>query len=98
MSVLDEMLSIRAKFENKNRQDAMNVMVFLLHYEVLFRLEGQDTFVLFRNENDLTSFCVNNEVKIAAIRDLLAEMRTEGLIAPELMPVTLTPLGVEKLC
>ena len=60
MSVLDEMLAICGKMETKNRQDAMNVMVFLLRYEVSFRLDGQDTFVLLRNGNDLNAFCVNN--------------------------------------
>ena len=98
MSVLEEMLVIRDKLEVKDRQDAMNVMVWLLRYEVAFRLCGQDTFLLFRNENDLSSFCTNNNVKIPAMKWLIGKMRSEGLIAPEQLLVIITPLGVEKLC
>ena len=98
LSVLEEMLAICGKTEAKDRQDAMNVMVSLLWYEVSFRLDGQNTFVLFRNGNDLSSFCVDNEVKIPVMKQLIEDMRSEGLIAPEEYPVTLTQLGVEKLC
>lgn len=98
MIVLDEMLSVRAKFASKDRQEAMNVMVWMLYYEVPFRIGKDDTFVLFRNGNDLSSFCVNNEVKIPVMRQLIEDMRVEGLIASEEYPVTVTPLGVEKLC
>ncbi len=98
MSVLDEMLSLRQKFEDKDRHDAMNVMTFLLHYEVSFRLGSEKTFTLFRNENDLSAFCTNNEVKVPVMQQVIDEMRAEGLIAPENMPVILTELGVEKLC
>ena len=98
MSVLDEMLSLRQKFEDKDRQGVMNVMTFLLHYEVSFRLGSEKIFTLFRNENDLSSFCTNNNVKVPAMRQVIDEMRAEGLIASENMPVILTELGVEKLC
>ena len=98
MSVLDEMLAICSKLESKDRQEAMNVMVWMLHYEVPFRIGKDDTFVLFRNENDITSFCTTNELKIPVMRQLIEDMRAEGLIASEEYPVTVTPLGVEKLC
>lgn len=93
MSVLYKMLSIRAKFENKDRQDVMNVLVFLLSYEDPFRIGNDDTFVLFRNENDLSVFCTNNEVKIPAMKKIFADMRTEGLIALTEYPVIITSLG-----
>lgn len=98
MSILDEMVAVRDKFESKDRQDVLNVMVGMLHYEVPFRIGNDDTFVLFRNENDITSFCTNNNLKISAMKWLLEAMRAEGLIASEPLPVIITPLGVEKLC
>ena len=98
MSILDEMLAIRDKLEAKDRQDAMNVMVWLLRYEVAFRLNGKASFELFRTENDISAFCRNNDVKVPAMKGLIESMRAECLIATEPMPVTITPLGVEKLC
>ena len=98
MSILDEMLAIRDKLEVKDRQDAMNVMVWLLRYEVAFRLGDDESFVLFRNENDIGAFCRNNNVKVSAMKWLIDNMRAEGLIGSEALPVIITPLGVEKLC
>ena len=98
MSILDEMLAIRDKLEAKDRQDAMNVMVWLLRYGVAFRLNGKDSFELFRDEADINTCCGNKGVKVPAMKGLIESMRAEGLIAPEPMPVTITPLGVEKLC
>ena len=40
------MLSLRQKFNDKDRHDAINVMTFLLHYEVSFRLGSEKIFTL----------------------------------------------------
>lgn len=98
MNVLEEMLAIRDKLESQDRQDAMIALVWLLSYEVPFRIGSSETFTLFRNENDINTFCVNHEVKIPVMKRLLDSMRAEGLIASEALPVIVTPLGVEKLC
>ena len=58
----------------------------------------EKTFIVFRNENDLSSFCTKNNVKVPAMKRLIEKMRAEGLIASGNMPVILPELGVEKLC
>lgn len=96
--VLDELLMIRRHFEEGDREDAMNVLMRRIYYEIAPRVTSGDTFTLFRNENDMTGFCHSNNLDMRGLSSVLDMMRKEGLIMQDAFPVVLTQLGVEKLC
>ncbi len=98
MKILNELMAMRQFHENRDRKEAMNELIKRIYYEVAPRVVSGDTFALFRDENDVSSFCRNNNLDIRGLRSVIAMMREDGLIAHGTYPVTLTQLGVEKLC
>jgi hypothetical protein len=98
MSVLERILEIERDLAEHDRTEAMEVFARLLYYKVAPRVTSGDSFAVFKAEGEVAEFCKNNKIDHRALMWLIEAMRTEGLITPSLMPVTLTPLGVEKLC
>ena len=96
--ILEQMLSIREKLMNADRNDVIKKLMWRLHYEVAQRVQAGDAFILFASESDMNKFCHNNNLDIRALKSVINSMREEGLLTPEVMPVNLSPLGVEKLC
>ena len=96
--ILEQMLNFREDLIKIDRNDVIKKLVWRFYYEVAPRVQSGDSFVLFRVENDLSNFCHNNNLDIRALKWVLNLMREEGLVANEMMPVILTPLGIEKLC
>lgn len=97
MSVLEKLMKIRQNFIDRDRQQAMEILTEMLHYKVAPRVTAGDSFPLFKDESAVAAFCQNNSLDCRALSWLLASMREERLLAPGTTPVTLTPLGVEKI-
>ena len=95
---LKEMLESKAKLETQDREDAVNVMMWFLHYEVSARATSGSEVELFHSDEDMVSFCVNNNLKLPAVKKLLEDMQADGLIVSRTMPIKLTTYGVNKLC
>ena len=98
MKILNELLAMRRSFEDTDRKEAMNVLMKRIYYEIAPRVTSGDTFTVFCDENEVGEFCRNNNLDIRGLRSVIAMMREDGLIAHGTYPVTLTQLGVEKLC
>jgi hypothetical protein len=98
MPVLEKILEIKRNLAEHDRKEAMEVLTKLLYYKVAPRVAPGDSFAVFKAEIEVAEFRKNNSIDYRALTWLVEAMRAEGLIAPSLMPVTLTPLGVEKLC
>lgn len=98
MKILNELMSMRQFHENRDRKEAMNELIKRIYYEIAPRVTSGDTFTVFSDENEAGEFCRNNNLDIRGLRSVLAMMREDGLIAHGTYPVTLTQLGVEKLC
>ena len=98
MSVLEEMLKIRQGFAQADRKDAMEAVMNLLYYHIAPRVAPGDSFMLFVDEGTVGTFCKNSNLDRRAVDWLFDAMREEGLLASTREPITLTPLGVEKLC
>ena len=80
-----------------DRGQAIKALVELVYYKVASRVAPGDSFVLFKDEGQITKFCQENELDNRALTWTLEELRNEGLLEPSKTPVILTPLGVEKL-
>jgi hypothetical protein len=98
MNVLEKMQKIRQSLIERDHEHAMSILTEMLHYKVAPRVTGGDEFTLFRDENQITDFCKNNDIDQRALSWLFDAMRTEGLLASSKIPVILTPLCVEKFC
>ncbi len=98
MKILNELIKMRRTFEDTDRKEAMNILMRRIYYEIAPRVISGDTFTVFRDENELCDFCHNNNLDIRGLRSVLAMMREDSLIVQDVYPVTLTQLGVEKLC
>ena len=101
MRILDELIGMREHFEVKDYKEALAALMQHVHYKVAPRVTSGSTFTLFRNETDMVEFCNNvqpYQPDIRGLRRVLDKMRKEGLIMQDAFPVTLTQLGVEKLC
>ena len=98
MSVLEEMLKIKQSLAQGDRAEAMEAVTKLLYYKIAPRVAPGDSFTLFLDDSVVGDFCKNNNLDRRAMDWLLNAMRNEGLIASTKEPITLTPLGVEKLC
>ena len=98
MKILNELMAMRRSFEDTDRKETMNILMRRIYYEIAPRVTSGDTFTVFRDENELCDFCHNNNLDIRGLRSVIAMMREDGLIAQGAYPVTLTQLGVEKLC
>lgn len=98
MSVMGEMLCMRQDLINENRAAAMDALVRSLHYRIAHCDEKDDLAVIFADKESAEAFCKNNLLDRRAFDWLLDGMREEGLLTPDKEKITLTLLGVEKLC
>ena len=98
MTVLKKLLEVRADLENTDRDNAMSALMKRLYYEVAPCVESGDIYKIFDYDNTVEDFCRNNNLDIRAMRWLLEAMESEKLLLLNRMSVTLTSLGVEKLC
>jgi hypothetical protein len=98
MSVLGKLLDIKRGLVEQDRKEAMEVLTRLLYYKVAPRVAPGDSFVVFKAEEEVVEFCKSNRADYRALLWLIDAMRLEGLLASSPTPITLTPLGVEKLC
>jgi len=98
MTILEKMLKVRSDLIENDREKAMKALISKLHYEVASLVSSGDTFTLFNNELDITSFCQEQNIDIRAMKWLIEAMSNEGLLMLGKMSVLLTPLGVQKLC
>ena len=98
MKILDELLAMRKYLEERDYKEAMTALMRRIHYDVAPRVTSGDTFTLFSSELEMNAFCQKQGVYMCGLKHLLDMMREEGLIMQDTLPITLTQLGVEKLC
>lgn len=95
---LKELKEAKGKLETQDREDAVNVLMWFLYYEVSARITAGSEVIVFQSDDDMYSFCVSNNLKLPAMKKLLEDMAKDGLINSVAMPVKLTPLGGSELC
>ena len=98
MKILNELMTLRHSFEDEDKKEAMTTLMKRIYYEIAPRVASGDTFTLFRDENEMSDFCRNNNLDMRGLSLVLAMMREDGLIGQGSFPVVLSQLGVEKLC
>lgn len=98
MTVLKKLLEVRADLENTDRDSAMKALMKRLYYEVAPCVESGDTYKIFDYEYTVEDFCRNNNLDIRAMKWLFEAMESEKLLSINRTSVTLTSLGIEKLC
>ena len=98
MKILDDLLATRKIFEDRDSKEAMSSLMKCIYCEVAPRVTSGNTFILFHEEKEMSTFCWKHRLNIRGLMALLATMREDGLIGQEMFPVKLTQLGVEKLC
>ena len=98
MKITEELKSIKREFENSDRRKAMQEFMRKIYYEIAPAVAFGDRANVFKDEKAVAVFCEEKGIDMRAFRWLLGELSNEGLILPYPHEVSLSELGVGKLC